>query len=435
MEQAFLQLMWFFRVPSQNEFNRLKVAMFQHLGVVPQGVTMLTAQERYNPDPRYIEMAKSLNVNLKQEAAASFTQNFQAGSNEKEKTATEVMARVNEVNELVSGMLDSAYEQQEPQYREICRRLCLPYSKDSMAKEFQKLCLKDGVPEEMLDVDNWEIEVERAVGGGNQTAQMAIIGFLNNIRKNMGPQGQRIIDHMSVFASTQQSDLAEEIAPLKELNAPSRSMEDAMKLTPRLMEGLPVQPAPDMIYEDFVKAWLQDMTTIMGQVQQKGLPTPDELKGLQNMAMHVGQYLKIMASDDEAKPKVKQYGHLLGQLVNHLKGFGQRLGQAMQAQQKQQGNGVDAKTAAQRKGKLMIDQAKAQNLVQSHATRTAQRQVQFEAEESRKDRQTNAEIRRKNLLAQADARAQAMRTHGEIANQHLRTLMEPHEPPQRSVTE
>lgn len=423
MEQAFLQLMWFFRVPGQNDFNRLKLAQFQHFGVLPNGVSMIPGNERYNPDPKFIELAMGKNQQLKQEAAASYMQSFENEGAKKDETAAATMARVNAVNEMVSGMLEKAYRKQGSQYREICRRLCIPNSKDAIAREFRRLCLRDGVPAEMLNVDNWEIEVERAIGGGNQTMQMAQIQFLNTIRKNMGPQGQRIIDHMSVFAGTQQADLAEEIAPMRGMTAPSNSMESAQKLTPRLMEGLPVPVSPDMIYEDYVLAWLGDMTTIVQQVQQKGLPTPDEMRGLQNMAMHVGNLLKIMSSDDEAKPKIKQYGHLLGQLVNHLKGFQQRLQQATAKQNGQPG--VDPKEMAKLQGQQMIYAAKAQNLVQSHATRTAQRQIQFESEEARKDRAAKAELRRKAAETGLELAHQTMSSAQELQHNRMKSLQEP----------
>jgi hypothetical protein len=39
----------------------------------------------------------------------------------------------------------------------------------------------------MLDIERWEVQPEQIVGGGNKTVQMAAVGFLNQIRKNLPP--------------------------------------------------------------------------------------------------------------------------------------------------------------------------------------------------------------------------------------------------------
>ena len=96
-------------------------------------------------------------------------------------------------------------------YREMVRRMCLKNSPDPMARDFRLSCLRAGIPEAMLDVERWTIEPEQVLGGGNKTLQMATVGFLNQIRKNLPPDGQRIVDHISVEAATDQPDLAEEI--------------------------------------------------------------------------------------------------------------------------------------------------------------------------------------------------------------------------------
>lgn len=393
-ESLFEQLMWFFRVANDRTgFDRIKKAMFTHMGVIPNNVQMVGPNDRFKPDAALMQMGFAMNRQLMSENSASFTQQLDPGQ-QKEMTATETMARVNAVNALVSGMLNLAYVYAEPFYREQCRRLCLPNPTDAMAREFRKRCLQAGVPEEMLDVERWTIEPVRIVGGGDKTLQMATIQFLNSIRKNMGPQGQRLIDNMSVFAATDQPELAAEIAPTDETKDVSNSTHDAQLATERLMRGLPFEEAADMVYEDYVVQWLKDMAMIVQQLQQVGgMATKEQILGLGNMAAHVGKFLQIMASDDESKPKVKQYQDTLGQLTNFIKAFAQRLQQQQGAGNN--GNGAeDAKTAATLRGKMMIDAAKAENLRESHALRTAQRQVTFESEEARKDREHAAKLRR-----------------------------------------
>ena len=76
-----------------------------------------------------------------------------------------------------------SYTYQRFLYIEMVRRLCLKNSTDPMAREFRLGCLKDGIPEEMLDVNKWNIEPEQVIGGGNKTLQMATVGFLHHPQK------------------------------------------------------------------------------------------------------------------------------------------------------------------------------------------------------------------------------------------------------------
>jgi len=250
----------------------------------------------------------------------------------------------------------------------------------------------------------WNIEAERVVGTGNKTLEMAAIQFLNSIRKNMGPRGQRIIDHMSVFAATDQPALAEEIAPLNEEKPISDSMHDAQISTQRLMAGLPLVLSPKMIPEEYVRVWLADIAMMIQQANNAGgMATQEQIMGWGNMAQHVQQFLGIMAADEEQKSKVKQYADALGQLMNFVKAFAQRLIEQMQSRNGGQGNEEQIKAMAKVQADMMIAAQKAKNLQASHAQRTAQRQVQFELEEQRKDRQLEADIQREAALANAEA--------------------------------
>jgi len=78
--------------------------------------------------------------------------------------------------------------------------------------------------------------------------------------------------------------------------------------------------------------------------------------------------------------------------MNQVKAFAQRLQQQMQ--KRNGAGGVDPETQTKLQGKLLLDKAKAANMRESHAQRTAQRQVQFELDQQRKDRESKAELRR-----------------------------------------
>lgn len=414
-EQAFSDLMWFFRVASGNDLNRLKKANFLQMGVIPQGIDWIKGNERFSPNPTFVELVLNQNRNLMSQHSSSFTRNAErADTSNREKTATQVMAEVNSINTMVSGVMGMAYTYEAFKYREICRRFCIKHNPDPMVRKFRKACLTEGVPAEYLDVERWDIEPERAMGAGNKTVQMAIVQYLNSVRQNLGPEAQRKVDHIGIQIMTEDVAVAEDLAPVKGQPPISRSSHDAELATERLMRGLPFTPTPQMVFEDYVLVWLRDMGFIVKGIQSTdNMGTQEQITGLQNMAKHISVFLKIMGQAEEDGPKVRQYSDLLGQLMNVVKGFEQRLAEKSQAGN---GNGAMDETAVKLQGKLMLDKAKAQNTVESHAQRTAQKQASHELQEQRKDRELEAKLRR-------DETTEVMQTAADIRKQGRKEAM------------
>lgn len=413
-EQAFSDLLWFFRVAGQNEFNRIKKANFFHMGVIPQGISMLPAAERPAPNPEFIEMVLARNRDLITRHSAAYTRgNQQQARGEKEKTATQVMAEENAVNTLVSGVITMAATYENFKAREICRRLCIKNNPDPMARKFRKGCLDDGVPAEYLDSERWDVECEPAMGAGNKTVQMAIVQYLNSVRQNLGPDGQRKVDHMGILTVTANAQVAEDLAPIRGQEPISASAHDAELATDRLMRGLSLTPTPQMVHEDYVKVWLKDMTGIVGQIQQSGgVGTREQVAGLGNMAKHVGEFLQIMGQNKEEGPKVKQYGQALGQIMNLVKGFAQRLQQQAAAGNGQ--GGMDGKDKAKIAATMMMAETKSKIAERSAGQRTAQKQVSFEMKEQQQERKHRADLRR-------DAQGHALDVAGEMVKSRLRS--------------
>jgi hypothetical protein len=421
-EQAFSDLMWLFRVASQGDMNRLKKANFFHMGVIPPGVDFVPGSQRFEPNPAFIELVIARNRDLLTRHSAAYTRGNQQVGREKEKTATQVMAEENSVNSLVSGVVTMAGIYENFKAREICRRLCLKDGADPITRKFRKGCLTDGVPVEMLDSDRWDVECEPAVGAGNKTIQMAIVQYLNSVRGNLGPEAQRKVDHLGIMVTTGSAQVAEELAPVKGQEPISRSAHDAELATDRLMRGLPLTPTPQMVYEDYVRVWIKDMAGVIGQIQKTGgVGTQEQILGLGNMAQHIGAFLKLMGSSkqEQEKEKVKQYEEALGKLTNLVKAFAQRLQQQQQAGNG--GGGAAAAEAAKAAGKIQAEKivatAKAQNMRESHAQRTAQKQTSFELEQQRKDREHRAEMRRQT-------QEHALDVAGELTRHRLNSIEE-----------
>jgi hypothetical protein len=415
-EGVFEQLMWFFQTAGNQDLIRLKKASFEHMGVIPQGIKFLTAQERYTPNAPLIEMAFARNRQQLGEMSTSYTRGYEQTS--EARTATETMAIVNSSQALSSGILELSYTYQRFLYMEMVRRLCLKNSNDPMAKEFRLGCLKAGIPADMMDAEKWNIEPEQVLGGGNKTLQMATVSFLNTIRKNLPPNGQRVVDHISVESATDQPDLAEEIAPLGEDKPISNSTNMAQLATDRIMSGLPFRAPKDAIYEDYVMVWLQDMAMTIQKIMQRGaMATPDELTGLMNLGKHIGEFLAIMATNEDDKQKVKQYEDAFGQLMNHVKALAQRLQESMQ-QDGQNGQAqVDPKAQAQAQATMLMGETKAKILASTAAMKQQQKEEQFQADQRRKDAQTAAEIARTGARTRHELMANRMKTLAETAEE------------------
>ena len=421
-ESVFESLMWIFQTAGNQDLVRIKKATFEHMGIIPQGIKFLTAAERFTPNMPLIEMAFARNHQQIGDMSSAFTKGYDQGNGEG-RTATETMAIVNSSQALSSSILDLSYTYQKFLYIEMVRRLCLKNSTDPMAREFRLSCLKDGIPEDMLDVNKWSIEPEQVLGGGNKTLQMATVGFLNTIRKNFPPDGQRIVDHISVEAATDQPGLAEEIAPLGKNQPISNSTNMAQLATDRILRGLDFKAPKDAIFEDYVTVWMHDMgTTIKKIVDAHRTVTPDELVGLMNLGKHIKAFLDIMAQPThgkgaapEDKQKIKQLEDFFGQLMNHVKALGQRLQESMKKQAGANGSGAqgDPKAAAAVQSTMLMGQTKAKILADNAALKQKHKDQQFQADQKRKDAQTGAEIKRSGV-----------RTRHELLANRLKALAE-----------
>jgi hypothetical protein len=407
-EAVFQSLLWYFRVASNEQLTRLRQAEFAQTGVIPNGIEFIKAQDRYTPPESLVAMAFARNRQLMAQNAAPFTQDFENGTGEKEMTATETMARINNVNSLVSGMLVLAYTYEEFCYAEICRRFCIKNNPNPDVRRFRLACLKADVPPEMLDAERWDITAERVLGGGNKTLEMAQVQFLQGLRKNLNPDAQRRVDHISIESATDDPALAEELASITSQKKVTSSIINAQYATERILKGLPFIPPSDAVFEDYIMVWMSDLGALIKQMQNPILPpTPEKLVGAYALSQAIEPMIKQLATDKEEKQKANQYAKALKLMVKSLKDMAQKLKQQM----KQPGAGAGgnaaetmakvemekAKTATALQGKQLMAQVDAQNMQESHANRTAQKQISFELEQQRKDRAANADIRRKHI--------------------------------------
>lgn len=417
-ESTFEQLMQYFRVSNSTDSERAWKVDLTDKKALPDGLQFVKRDERWEVDGQLVQMALQKNRQIMSDNSASFTQDFdqEAGENE---TATRTMAKVNTSAALVSGLLNQAYNYQKFQYDELCRRFCIVNSRDADVRKFRLAVLKAGVPEEMLNVARWNVQPVRVMGGGNKMLQNAIYDKIMLLYYNkLDPTAQRNMLRLGLASLTDDYELARQAVP--DQPVVSNSIHDAQLAAGVMLQSLPMAMKEAVNHSEYVEALLATMAAKVQQIAQRGgVGTPDEIMGLQNLAGEtiegqpvpgngIASHIKLFAEDEKpmhvkgvppdhsVKEKVKKYSDALAQLMNAVKGFAQRLQQQAQ-KQNGKGGGLDPAAAAKIQGSLMMAKVKAQNMRESHAQRTAERQVQFEQQFAQKADEHKQELEHNRL--------------------------------------
>jgi hypothetical protein len=381
----------------------LKVNLFDR-GVMEEGVQIVPNTERHQVDTN---MVSALLANFRQligEASSTYTQDVDTGTN-KEQTATEIMAKVNSVNALLGSMLSMAYLQETFAYFEIGRRFCIKDSRDEDVKKFRARCIEDGVPENMLDIELWEIEPEQTLGQGNKVLEIAMAKELMSVRPLLSPTAQAEVLHIYIEAVINDPKLAERLAPLDATPKVTDSMHDAELSFGTMMQGVPVQVLEGTNNIEETETLLRLMAmSIKNALDSGGMGTKEQIIGWQLVAAHVEERIGLIAQDDQEKQRVKQYSDALGKLMNEVKGMAQRL---MQKQGEQNGNDPEMMLEMQKellmtKQKLAAKDAQ----VKQKMTHTQQK---FEADQQRKDVQLQSDIQEQQVRTRGDLAAEGVK--------------------------
>ena len=413
-DAMFESLMQYFRVTNPSDAERATKINLTDKTPIPDGIQFVRAEERWRVDKQIVEMGINMNRELMDENSASYIQDSDSGS--PSETATRTMAKVNASASLVGAMLNQAYTYQKYQYQEICRRFCKPNSMDNDVRKFRNNALRQGVPEEFLNVSLWNIEPVRVIGGGNKTMQVAMADKLMMIYGKLDPQAQTELKRMYIAVNTEDYELAFRWVP--DVGKTSQSAQEALQTLGTLMQGIQVPIRDGANHEDEINALFGGMIQLLQKYQQlQETPTLEQVAGLSTIGQHIGMLIQKMQEDsvqpsingfpqDETlKEKVKKWSDDLAQFMNRVKAYAQQAQEQKQAAAQQ----PNQDPAAMAKVQAMLIQAKTKSKIQSesHAQRTAQRQIQFEhkIEQDRQkhalDLQTEAERNRLEMLAKA----------------------------------
>lgn len=411
-DHVFENLIQYFRVANPADAERLTQVDLVDRGIIPDGLAFVKQEERWQINDAVVSQAMEQNRQTMADNSASFTQDFDA-SKDREETATRTMAKVNATAALVGAMLNQAYDYQTFQYMEICRRFCIKNSKDADVRKFRLECLKAGVPEEALNVERWDVQAVRVVGQGNKMLQVAMADKLLAIRPLLDPKAQNEVSRIYILANSDDPDLAQRLVPEEKEISPAtiKAQNDAGTL----MLGLPVSMEEGINHADYIEAQIHSLTSKIKQVEARGgTATEDEIIGLTNMGANVAKHIQKLSEDKAAKAKVKEYGDDLGKLMNLVKAYGQRLAEQRQ-QQSQNGGGLSPETSAKIQATVLTAQTKANLASESHAQKTAQRQLQFQQQMKQDADRHRMDLAKEDLKTAAEIHRGGMKTFQEQA--------------------
>jgi hypothetical protein len=431
-DSVFESLLQYFRVANPDEADRLKQIDLIAYGIIPDGLSFVKGEERWKIQETLVATAMNLNRQSMAEQSTSFTQDFGLEPGKKQdKTATQIAAEVNASNAMVGSMLQEGYTYQTPQYEEICRRFCIPNSRNLDVREFRKACLEQGVPASALDASTWEVSTERVIGNGNKTIELAQVNLLMQHIDRYDPDAQRIILRRYTFAACDDPSLANELVPLEQA-AVTDSVHDAQLAAATLLMGLQMGLKQGVNHGEYAATLIGMMNATIQKITARRVATPEEISGLQNIAGQdiqgqpiegngAANHIAILDQEKGNAQMVKQLNDLLGDLMNKTKALAQQL----QEQQGEQGNGQLApEDAVKLKGQLVLAEAKAANMQKAGDQRLDQKAQQHALKTQQQIEKHELQMGQAIRKTQVEEAATDIKTAGEIRRDGNATLEE-----------
>lgn len=389
-------LMMLYEVDSQEDVqNALKLNLINR-GFIDKTIRPVKSQDRWQVNAPLVQLGLTDNATIISENARSYAPSKNYSQAEIEKTRFQVMSELQAATSLVGTAINQAYQYQKFEFKEIFRRHCRPNSTNPDVRRYRAACLKQGVPQYLLnDASAWEMEPERVMGGGNKSLEMQIADWLMLNRPAFDPDAQQKIVRKATLAYTDDPDFTLELVPEDPVKV-TENMREATHIAGDLLAGISVDPITGENHMEIIETLLRILSErVLAGLQRGGMVDAKELAGLTAISQHIANRLGMLEEDPAQKARVQQYNQILGNLDNQLKAFDQRLREAMKAQAKGNGQGgptIDPKDAAKAQAMVMQAQTKMAIAQKSAAQRTAQKQIQFEQKMKQEQFRTEQEL-------------------------------------------
>jgi hypothetical protein len=410
-DHMFQQLLTWFRNVSDDNREKLGLIDLQNFGVLPDGVSLVTASERYLVDPRYIQMGIDQATQMIAQSAMSFVPDMEGASKDKMMTATETLVRQNQSITLTNAVLGQLGDQSLYEYREICRRFCIKSNPDPMAEALRKEMREQGISLDYLDVDTWDVIPEMSVGSGNKASELLTTqALLQEVFPLVDAEGKRLILRKRYAALTDNPDEAITVVPeVPRVGGPD---EQQAQLAFTVLMARQQFVQPEGVNHEVMAGMLMGMAAQALQQVEAMAQTPDglglaamEIAGVANVLGHVqneiGAVMQSEAQKEVAKMLEKQFAQLSGELTR-LSGEVQKL---MEEQAQAQPSGDQAKLMAKLQEIQMSAEVQRQIAGANAAQKMEQKQISWMQENERRNADTAAEIGRTDARTAAELRA------------------------------
>lgn len=412
LDSGFEQLMQYFKVNSKDGVQRALKVELSNMGFIDPTITMIGQNERWQPNANYTEMVSGKISQAIEDRVRGWTQQMQPGNAKTEKTKAQWIGELQQMTAMVGAAINLAWRYQKWEDREVFRRLLIPNSKDPMARRCRERCMRQGVPERLLnEFEGWIVEHERMMGQGNQTLALTIASQILSMAGRLPPESQQKANWIYLNALTHNAQLASELAPEQPV-AVTSSSQQAVNDYNSCANGVEPEMVPGTNEIEYIVRALKLAETKVGaglKSPQKMIPAKD-LQALSPYVQDIGKHVRILAMDKQQAKLVKAFVKKLTQIAAQLKAFGQRLQAAMKAQQKQQqGNGGGGgELAAKVMPAVIAAKTKAKIKEEEAAQRRKHKDIAFAQEIQHKGVRAKADVAAKDLTTAAEIRRGGM---------------------------
>ncbi len=417
-KSVFESLLMYFQVGNMDEAERAIKLELADKGFIDEGLKFVKNADRYQVNAGLVELGLGENAKLINQNASSYSTSSQFSADRERKTKFQVQAELQQAQTLISAALQQFFTYQKLEYGEIFRRFLNPKSKNIDVLKVRSELLKK-IPEKYLTPDAWDLEAERTLGAGNKTLEMVQSEQLMHWRQLYDPEAQRKILRDVTLAVTDDPGRAKEYVP--EQPHISDSIHDTQLAFGSLMLGAQVQVRPGLNAVEVIATMLQLMDNKIKQLGPMG--TQQDLAGLVNCQQYAQGFIQLLAQDKNMQSTARAFAQILSKLMNLVRAMAQRLQQAQQKMAQAQGQNGDGTTAAKIAAIAAQAKVKQKNARESHAQKTAQRQLQFEQQMQHDEQRAQLELRRKAAEQGLDLQTKAIDKHLDLQNEALKQRM------------
>jgi hypothetical protein len=382
------------RISDPVDRARAQVQVFQNLGIVKPGVSIIPAAERHQVDAQLIESVMAQTKQLQAEASTAYTQGIDNGT-AREQTAFETGVKVQQNSAMKSGIMLMAKAFEKTALQEICRRFCLKNSDDEDVLAFQKDCKNAGIPDGWMDVKKWRVEVTVPLGNGDPTMALVESENMMKLRPLADPSSQQEMAHDAAVPMIGTAR-AKRFFKRDNNKAVSTAANAAANAFPLMMLGMPPAIPEGLNPIEQIQTLLQLAMQYIKKIEMTTkMAKPEELIGLQNVSRYIGKLVQGMQGDTGNEPKMKQFAQALSQLNNEIKKLQQHLQMQMQKQQQQNGSADIQQSMMETQAKIAAKNAETQQKLKAKELADIQKR-------RHKDAGFVADQKRQNLKAVAD---------------------------------